>query len=257
MTADFSHVMLSNLGDGGSRNSSVNVSGVVDEQPTMFENCKVLSGTYRLRWTLNEKDSVVDIGLEGATGIQNYMYSECIKNGDGMVEGVCPDTMYNVSIPNDLVNNTKSEFAFLNPPNPSKVLYINKKESPVLRVERGVPVQFSIQASHDVAFYITSDPLGSNATLGNVTETIYTNGPDAQEIVGCEVTSVSAMTSHVDTTLPQQNTVFNLDFNMKGKNEESYKFTNVVQKEFGNMKWNLIEEMAHIGFTRSNGEISF
>lgn len=323
MAADFGHVLLPDLGDGGSGN----VSGVVDEQPTMFENCKVLSDTYRLRWTVNEEDNVIDIGLEGAIGIQNYMafgwtepnrehdhmlkadvavtgfdedgvpfaddfyitkYSECIKNDDGTVEGVCPDTMYNVSNPNDLVNNTKLVYGhrrdgvsfiryqrplksvdknydwdidvnsermciwalglikppdslrpyylpqnhgktyghvhvnvservndclgplvaenkedqevviadkkepivvtsgpslhYPNPPNPSKVLYINKKESPVLRVERGVPVQFSIQAGHDVAFYITSDPLGGNATLRNVTETVYTGGPDAQGV---------------------------------------------------------------------------
>lgn len=68
------------------------------------------------------------------------------------------------------------------PPNPSKVLYINKKEAPVLRVERGVPVKFSIQAGHDVALYITSDPLGGNATLRNVSETIYAGGPEAQGV---------------------------------------------------------------------------
>ncbi|GKC36994.1 hypothetical protein Tco_1049378 [Tanacetum coccineum] len=45
--------------------------------------------------------------------------------------------------------------------------------------------------------------------------------------------------------VPQQNTVFILDFDMEGKNEKSYKFTNVVKKAFGNMKWNLIKEMAH------------
>nr|GEX73191.1 cytochrome b561, DM13 and DOMON domain-containing protein At5g54830 [Tanacetum cinerariifolium] len=39
----------------------------------MFENCKMLSDTYSLRWTLNEDDNVIDIGLEGATAIQNYM----------------------------------------------------------------------------------------------------------------------------------------------------------------------------------------
>ncbi|GKA66417.1 uncharacterized mitochondrial protein-like protein [Tanacetum coccineum] len=31
------------------------------------------------------------------------------------------------------------------------------------------------------------------------------------------------------------------DFDMERKNEESYEFTNVVHKEFGNMKWNLVE----------------
>ncbi|KAL5980344.1 hypothetical protein ACLOJK_028252 [Asimina triloba] len=69
-----------------------------------------------------------------------------------------------------------------NPPNPSKVLYVNKKEAPVLRVERGVPVKFSIQAGHDVALYITSDPLGGNATLRNMSETIYAGGPDAEGV---------------------------------------------------------------------------
>ncbi|PWA53690.1 hypothetical protein CTI12_AA442640 [Artemisia annua] len=41
--------------------------------------------------------------------------------------------------------------------------------------------------------------------------------------------------------LPQQNVGFILDSDMEGKNEESYEFTNVVQKAFGNMKWNLVE----------------
>ncbi|GJY31183.1 ulp1 protease family, C-terminal catalytic domain-containing protein, partial [Tanacetum coccineum] len=41
--------------------------------------------------------------------------------------------------------------------------------------------------------------------------------------------------------VPQQNTGFILDSDMEGKNEESYKFTNVVQQAFGNMKWNLVE----------------
>ncbi|GKE92331.1 hypothetical protein Tco_1573426, partial [Tanacetum coccineum] len=34
---------------------------------------EVLSDTYRLRWMLNEEDNVIDIGLEGSIGIQNYM----------------------------------------------------------------------------------------------------------------------------------------------------------------------------------------
>ncbi|XVF78955.1 hypothetical protein PTKIN_Ptkin14bG0180100 [Pterospermum kingtungense] len=70
-----------------------------------------------------------------------------------------------------------------NPPNPPKVLYINKKEAPVLRVERGVPVKFSVQAGHDVALYITSDSLGGNATLRNSSETIYAGGPQAEGVV--------------------------------------------------------------------------
>ncbi|XP_074566770.1 cytochrome b561, DM13 and DOMON domain-containing protein At5g54830-like [Curcuma longa] len=69
-----------------------------------------------------------------------------------------------------------------NPPNPSKVLYINKKEAPLLRVERGVPVTFSIQAGHDVALYITSNPIGGNATLHNMTEVIYAGGPQFEGV---------------------------------------------------------------------------
>ncbi|BAT98343.1 hypothetical protein VIGAN_09198900 [Vigna angularis var. angularis] len=62
-----------------------------------------------------------------------------------------------------LVVSSTPAMHYLNPPNPAKFLYINKKEAPVLRVERGVSVKFSIQAGHDVALYITSDPLGGNA----------------------------------------------------------------------------------------------
>jgi len=69
-----------------------------------------------------------------------------------------------------------------NPPNPLKVLYINKKEAPVLRVERGVQVKFSIQAGHDVALYITSDPIGGNATLRNESEIVYSGGPQAEGV---------------------------------------------------------------------------
>ncbi|XP_020267035.1 cytochrome b561, DM13 and DOMON domain-containing protein At5g54830 [Asparagus officinalis] len=69
-----------------------------------------------------------------------------------------------------------------NPPNPSKVLYINKKEAPLLRVERGVPVTFSIQAGHDIAFYITSDPIGGNATSRNSSEIVYAGGSHAHGV---------------------------------------------------------------------------
>ncbi|XVE53094.1 hypothetical protein DITRI_Ditri02bG0176900 [Diplodiscus trichospermus] len=82
-----------------------------------------------------------------------------------------------------LVVTTGEALHYPNPPNPSKVLYINKKEAPVLRVERGVPVKFSVQAGHDVALYITSDSLGGNATLRNATETIYSGGSEAQGVV--------------------------------------------------------------------------
>lgn len=69
-----------------------------------------------------------------------------------------------------------------NPPNPDKVIYINKKEAPLLKVERGVPVKFSVQAGHDVALYITSDPIGGNATLRNKTEVIYAGSRDAHGV---------------------------------------------------------------------------
>ncbi|KAK3132693.1 hypothetical protein QOZ80_6AG0526390 [Eleusine coracana subsp. coracana] len=69
-----------------------------------------------------------------------------------------------------------------NPPNPEKVIYINKKEAPLLKVERGVPVTFSMQAGHDVALYITSDPVGGNATERNKTEVIYAGGRDAHGV---------------------------------------------------------------------------
>lgn len=69
-----------------------------------------------------------------------------------------------------------------NPPNPDKVLYINKKEAPLLKVERGVSVTFSVEAGHDVPFYITSDPVGGNATSRNVSEVIYAGGPKAEGV---------------------------------------------------------------------------
>ncbi|GJR06365.1 hypothetical protein Tco_0529349 [Tanacetum coccineum] len=43
---------------------------------------------------------------------------------------------------------------------------------------------------------------------------------------------------------------FILDSDMEGKNEESYKFTNVVQEAFGNMKWNLVECVRDISITQ-------
>ncbi|XP_071742537.1 cytochrome b561, DM13 and DOMON domain-containing protein At5g54830-like [Rutidosis leptorrhynchoides] len=81
-----------------------------------------------------------------------------------------------------LVVTTGPALHYPNPPNPSKVLYINKKEAPFLRVERGVPVKFSIQAGHNVAFYVTSDPLGGNATSRNLLENIYAGGPEAHGV---------------------------------------------------------------------------
>ncbi|KAK1425968.1 hypothetical protein QVD17_14635 [Tagetes erecta] len=302
----------------------------IDGEPTMFDNCKVLSDEYRLRWTVRSKNNVIDIGLEGAIDIRDYMafgwadpfkendhmlgadvavtafnemgfpfvddyhitkYTECTVNKNGKVEGVCPDTLYVDSedeSDRDFVNNTmlvyghrKDGVSFIryqrplksidkrydwnidikknmtciwalglikppdlirpyylpenhgktyghvhinvsenvndclgpldakrkqdqdlviankkkplvvtsgpglhypNPPNPFNVFYINKKESPVLRVERGVPVKFSIQAGHNVAFYITSDPLGGNVTSRNRTETVYAGGPEVHGV---------------------------------------------------------------------------
>ncbi|XP_047950709.1 cytochrome b561, DM13 and DOMON domain-containing protein At5g54830 [Salvia hispanica] len=313
--SDFGYVLL-------------NGSGNAKEQPTVFDNCKVLSDSYRIRWSLKEAENEVEIGLEAAVGAEDYMgfgwanesasgslmvggdvaitafgegglpfahdyyitkYSECMIDEDGNAQGVCPDTLYKPTDPAVVVNNTKMIYGhrkdgvsfirysrplqsndikydqkidpraemnviwavglikppdslrpfylpqnhggsyghlklnlseqvndclgpleaedkedqdlviadkkeplvvttgpalhYPNPPNPSKVLYINKKESPLLRVERGVPVKFSIQAGHDVALYVTSDPIGGNATLRNTSETIYFGGPEAEGVL--------------------------------------------------------------------------
>ncbi|KAE9602873.1 putative DOMON domain, cytochrome b561/ferric reductase transmembrane, DM13 [Lupinus albus] len=322
--SDFGHAVLENSAASDPK------IGVVHTEPTMFENCKVLSNDFRLRWSLDKENDSIEIGLEAATGIMNYMafgwanpngddsqlmigadvavagfkenglpfvddffitkYSECVTNSDGSARGVCPDSVYEGSnsgknnsmliyghrrdgvsfvryrrpltrvdgkydhpvnysadmkviwalgkikppdtispyyLPQNhgpfpsqtyshlvlnvsqhvnecigpldaedkedqdlitadanvtLVITSGPALHYPNPPNPAKVLYINKKEAPVLRVERGVPVKFSIQAGHDVALYITSDPIGGNATLRNVTETIYAGGPDASGV---------------------------------------------------------------------------
>ncbi|XAR71033.1 hypothetical protein NMG60_11028113 [Bertholletia excelsa] len=310
-SSDFGHVLLNNSRNG-SEDSAPVPSPAVDagnltvgkyDQPTMFANCKELSQNYRVRWTLKAEEGVIDIGLEAATGILNYMAfgwaspnssSKLMLGADvtvtgfgeeGLPFGVCPDRAYEGS---GIANNTKLVYGhrkdgvsfvrfqrplssddkkydfpvnptanmtviwamgpikppdsihpyylpknhggtygslmlnvseqmndclgpldaqdkedqdliianknaplvvttgpplhYPNPPNPTKVLYINKKEAPVLRVERGVSVKFSIQAGHDVAFYVTSDLLGGNATLRNVTETIYAGGPEAEGV---------------------------------------------------------------------------
>ncbi|KAK4375213.1 hypothetical protein RND71_005890 [Anisodus tanguticus] len=225
--------------------------------PTMFNNCKVLADNYRVWWTLNEEEDVIEIGLEAAIGFLSYMafgwanpnaLSSFMMGGDVTVTGF--KEVYRRSDLVGLVNNTRLVYGhrkdgvsfirfkkplksidtnyehltlnvsehvddclgpldaedkqdqdiviadktgpivvstgpavfYPNPPNPSKVLYINKKEAPLLRVERGVQVKFSIQVGHDVAFYITSDPLGGNATLRNMSETIYFGGPEAQGV---------------------------------------------------------------------------
>ncbi|KAJ7519448.1 hypothetical protein O6H91_20G039000 [Diphasiastrum complanatum] len=79
----------------------------------------------------------------------------------------------------DLVVGVDNAVHYPNPPNPNKVFYVNKKEAPILKVERGVPVTFLIQAGHDVAFYVTSDPIGG---ASNSNETIYAGGPDAHGV---------------------------------------------------------------------------
>ena len=50
-----------------------------------------------------------------------------------------------------------------------------------MRVERGVPVSFSIGVGHDVAFCITFDPIGGAASI-NETKTIYMGGEDAHGV---------------------------------------------------------------------------
>lgn len=338
--SNFGHALLTNASNESTEGSSLAPSPSTDgvsgrtrghTELTMFENCKVLSEKYRVRWTLQADDNLIDIGLEAATATMNYMafgwanpkspsnlmigadvavtgfredglpfvddfyisdYSDCSVNKDDSARGVCPDRLYEGSNSVGSVNDTKLVYGhrrdgisfiryqrllksadekydvpvnhtehmsviwamgkirppdtirpyylpqnhgqsprvtfgnlvlnvsehvddclgpldaedkedqdliiadanaalvvttgpalhFPNPPNPSKVLYINKKEAPVLRVERGVPVKFSIQAGHDVALYITSDPIGGNATLRNMTETIYAGGPEAEGV---------------------------------------------------------------------------
>ncbi|XP_027356441.1 cytochrome b561, DM13 and DOMON domain-containing protein At5g54830 [Abrus precatorius] len=335
--SDFGHVVLGEISNGTASSPALapvsDMRKKVRTEPTMFDNCKVLSKDFRVRWSLNVKEDFIEIGLEGATGIMNYMafgwanpdatdselmvgadvavtgfkedglpfvddffitkYSECVTNSDaGSAQGVCPDSIFEGPDRVGLVNNTRliyghrrdgvsfvryrrplnavddkydrpvdrlanmtviwalgkirppdslqpyylpqnhgglpfeayghlvlnvsehvndckgpldaedkedqdvitadakvpllvasgSAMHYPNPPNPAKVLYINKKEAPVLRVERGVPVTFSVQAGHDVALYITSDPIGGNATLRNLTEIIYAGGPEAEGV---------------------------------------------------------------------------
>jgi hypothetical protein len=78
-----------------------------------------------------------------------------------------------------LVVTSDTALQYPNPPNPAKVLYINQKESPVLKVERGVPVTFLVEAGHGVSLYITSDPIGGHAGLN---ESIYAGGPDSHGV---------------------------------------------------------------------------
>ena len=63
-----------------------------------------------------------------------------------------------------LIVGAENAVHYPNPPNQSKVLYISRKEAPVLRVETSIPVTFSIQVKHDVSFCINSDPIGGAAS---------------------------------------------------------------------------------------------
>lgn len=66
-----------------------------------------------------------------------------------------------------------------NPPNQDKVIYLNKVEAPVLQVERGVQVTFSVQAGHEVAFYISENPVGGEP---DENATIFAGGPNAHGV---------------------------------------------------------------------------
>ncbi|CAI5464398.1 unnamed protein product [Closterium sp. Yama58-4] len=61
----------------------------------------------------------------------------------------------------------------------TKSFYVNGHEAPEIKVERGVPVQFSIQAGHDLGVYITSDPVGGRF---NKSEIIYAGGEEAHGV---------------------------------------------------------------------------
>ncbi|XP_022717328.1 cytochrome b561, DM13 and DOMON domain-containing protein At5g54830-like isoform X2 [Durio zibethinus] len=166
-TSDFGHVTLP-------LNGSDQDSDLVH---TMFDNCKNLSDNYRVRWSLNVEENWIEIGLEAATRTMNYMaFGWANPNRT-------KELMSGADVAVAAFTEEGEAWHYPNPPNPSKVLYINKKEAPVLRVERGVPVKFSVQAGHDVALYVTSDCLGGNATSRNATETIYSGGPAAEGVV--------------------------------------------------------------------------
>jgi hypothetical protein len=78
-----------------------------------------------------------------------------------------------------LVITSDLAYDYPNPPNPTKVLYINSKEAPILRVERGVPVTFLVQAGHDVSFYVTSNPIGGSV---HAHDKIFAGGKDAHGV---------------------------------------------------------------------------
>ena len=78
-----------------------------------------------------------------------------------------------------LVVTSDIAYEYPNPPNPKKVFYINQKEAPLLKVERGVLVTFVVQAGHDVSFYVTSNPIGG---VPRIADTVYAGGSDAHGV---------------------------------------------------------------------------
>ncbi|TKY60203.1 hypothetical protein E2542_SST17298 [Spatholobus suberectus] len=136
--SNFGHVVL--------REKASALEVAATTPPTVFQNCKVLSKNFRLRWSLNVSEDSLEIGLEAATGITDYMafgwanssaqdselmigadvavagfkeddlpfvddffitkYSECVKNSDGVAQGVCPDSVYEGPDGVGLVNNS-------------------------------------------------------------------------------------------------------------------------------------------------------
>lgn len=78
-----------------------------------------------------------------------------------------------------LVVTADSSLHYPDPPFPEKVFYINQKEAPLVKVERGVPVTFSVQAGHGFAFYITDSPVGG---ASNTSAVVYAGGPEAHGV---------------------------------------------------------------------------
>ncbi|EFJ28588.1 hypothetical protein SELMODRAFT_441097 [Selaginella moellendorffii] len=116
-------------------------------------------------------------------GHVNLVLSEAVNQCSGPLVATEAEPTIDVIVADrgsPLVVTSEEAAHYPNPPSPTKVLHINKKEAPIVQVERGVPVIFSIQAGHDVAFYITSDPVGG-AT--NPNETIFAGGPDAHGVL--------------------------------------------------------------------------
>ncbi|GBG88691.1 hypothetical protein CBR_g48221 [Chara braunii] len=82
-----------------------------------------------------------------------------------------------------------------NPPASDRSLFIDGVETPVLQVERGVEIMFSVEAGHDVPFYITPDPVGGK---WNESELVLAGGPESSGVH----TSPYAMTWTPDAHTP-------------------------------------------------------